>query len=151
MKFSIAEADNPAEKEPSIQCPVCSREMQSGTAGMWLHYIEFKCDYIAAINELIQADKVIDSIIRPLARPEAWKVTRSEYKHQMVDRAQHFEPRESTPFHEVKSDIVNRYTGTLDWVDPPRDPWEMVRRALEIRDSTRRNGRMPGTPEYPGD
>lgn len=131
----------PAEKYPEIDCPVCNRKMQEGTGGMWLHYIEFKCDYIAEIQRLKAEDGIVDSIFHALTHPEAWEQSKRAYRHQMVPRAEHFNPRAVEPFHTVQDDVVVRYQGRLDWVDPPYPPWVMIQKLLEHRNAVRRGPR----------
>ena len=49
-------AKNPvvAEEEVSetLPCPLCNKPMQEGRAGMWLHYLEEGCDYVAALRRI---------------------------------------------------------------------------------------------------
>lgn len=55
------------EKEPeSFPCPLCNKPMQEGRAGMWLHYLEAGCDYVAAIRQIQQ-------FFYPLLSMDAWK------------------------------------------------------------------------------
>ena len=50
----------------SLPCPLCDAPMQDGRAGMWLHYLEAGCDYVAALRR-------IQDFFAPLANSDVWE------------------------------------------------------------------------------
>ncbi len=46
-------------------CPLCGVSMQEGRAGMWLHYLEEGCDYVAALRR-------IQEFFAPLLNSDVW-------------------------------------------------------------------------------
>ncbi len=106
-------------KYPWIDCPLCSRKMRSGRGGMWLHYIEFGCDYVEALQ-------YAKGFLTVLANPSVWRVIEKRRPKLGPEHAAMAlrELQGGPQAGEVQTETI--YEGTIRFVNPAKAPWIMA-------------------------
>lgn len=116
------------------ECPVCGGSMGLGRGGMWLHYLEAGCDYIAEIEKLNASIETMRAFLRPLMKEESWQRHETYLHEAMKPGTLHFGTTANAPYHEVKNQKVIEYVGGVKVTDPPHHPALMIQRAVSVND-----------------